>query len=70
MAAKEFQVTNVRNSVHMSRGGNVVQGYEVLFYVPQFDEEFTLKVKNNDPATINDTIKDFIAKRKQIADLG
>ena len=70
MVAKEYQVTNVRNSVYMSKGGRVVQGYELTVYIPQFDEDFTIKVKDNNPVTINKAIKDFIEKRKKIDELG
>jgi hypothetical protein len=70
MTAKSFQVTNVRNSVYMSKGGRVVQGYELTVYVPEFDEDFTIKVKDNNPATIDKAIKDFIARRKAINELG
>jgi hypothetical protein len=70
MTVKGFQVTNVRNSVYMSKGGRVVQGYELTVYIPEFDEDFTIKVKDNNPATIDKAIKDFIAKRKQISELG
>jgi len=70
MPAKEFQVLNVRNSVFMSKGGRVIQGYEVLVYVTEFDEEFTIKVKDNNPATINKAIKTLITKRKAINELG
>jgi len=65
---KEFQVLNVRNSVYMSKGGRVIQGYEVLVYVTEFDEEFTIKAADNNPTTINKAIKDFILKRKAIND--
>jgi len=70
MTAKEFLVTNVRNSVFMSTGGRVIQGYELTVYVPEFDEEFTIKVKDNNPATIEKAIKGFIAKLKAIHALG
>ena len=70
MTAKEYHVLNVRNSVFMSKGGRVVQGYEVLVLITEFDEEFTIKVKDNNPATISKAIKDFITKRKAINELG
>ena len=70
MPAKEFQINNVRNSVFMSKGGRVVQGYELLVYITEFDEEFTIRVKDNNPATIDKAIRDFITKRKSIGELG
>ena len=70
MPAKEFQINNVRNSVFMSKGGRVVQGYELEVYVTEFDEEFNIKVKDVDPPTTDKAIKAFIAKRKQLNELG
>ena len=70
MNTKEFQVLNVRNAVYMSKGGKVVQGYELTVYLPAFDEEFTIQAADNNPATIDKAIRDFITKRKSIGELG
>ena len=67
---KEFKVLSVTNSTYMNTSRRIIQGFEILVYLPEFDEEASLRVPNNNPATVEKACKDHLEKRRAIDALG
>jgi len=67
---KQFEVLSVTNSTYLNASRRVIQGFEILVYFPEFDEEASIRVPNSNPATIDKAAKDHLEKRRKIAALG
>ena len=68
--AKTFEVLRVQNNPYMSKGGRVISGFAVLVYIPEFDEEVSINIPDNDPKTVKAAADDWLKKRREIANLG
>lgn len=66
----EYTIMSVRPSVFLDKAGNPVNGYDVEFFIPAFDEIHHVKVGKRDPKAVEAEIAKELAFRKSLAELG
>lgn len=66
----DYSVLRMANTVYLSTGGRPVHGFEVIVYLPEFDEEYTANIPSSSPKDIDDVIRAYLVNRRAIAKLG
>lgn len=67
--AERYKVLSVRPSTYVGKSGRVIQGYSVLFELPEYDEEHELNVPDSRPETVKDVLSKFADDRDAIANI-
>lgn len=67
---KKYEVKHVQNMAYVNQAGRVINGFALLLYLPEFDEETTINVPNSNPATVKAAAEKYYNNRKKFAELG
>lgn len=65
--AADFQVTQTQPWTYQNAQGQLVEGFKVWFYIPQFGETHFLYLPNLNRETVQKAVTDLVNQRKNLA---
>ncbi len=67
---KQYQITGVRSTVFLDATQTAVNGVEITFEIPEFNETHKINSATSDPVSVDTQIMAFIDDRQGLSSLG